>query len=117
MERYALPHRLRERCHVPQTAWNNDFVVLDTTGIHEVRLDFCNCESAQDHFIQLLRFRWFPASVKSPKTAVTFRLLKHFQILSFESKVSAFEFYTALACETENTDISPLKVSLWSTKK
>ena len=86
-------------------------------GIHDVRLDFCNCESAQDHFIQLLRFRWFPASVKSPKTAVTFHLLKHFQILSFESKVSVFKFYMALARETENTAISPLKVSLWSTKK
>ncbi|EDR04375.1 uncharacterized protein LACBIDRAFT_330630 [Laccaria bicolor S238N-H82] len=85
--------------------------MMENCCIHEVGLDFCNCEHAQDHFIQLLRFRWFPASVKSPKTAVTFHLLKHFQILSFESKVSAFEFYTALARETENTGISPLKGS------
>jgi len=111
-----LGHRLGHRCTNPHKAWNDAFVVLDITGIHEVGLDFCNCETAQPHFIQLLWFHWFPGSTKNPCTAATFRLLKHFQLLSFESKASAFEFYSALARETENTGTVDIKVLFFKYK-
>jgi CxC2 like cysteine cluster associated with KDZ transposases len=85
---------------------------MDVNGIHEIGLDFCDCDRAQAHHLQILQFRWFPATVINPRTAATRRVLKHFQILSFESKVSGFEFYHSLARETDNTSIFTVKVPI-----
>jgi len=85
-------------------------VVLDVNGIHEVGVDFCDCEKSKPEFIQLLHFGWFPASVDCPKTAATFSVLKHFQLLNFKSKASPFEFYNTLARLTDNTGLSTPKV-------
>ena len=90
--------------------FDNDFIVTDTNGIHEVGLDFCDCGTPQPWFVQLLRFRWWPATTSNPKSAATFRVLKHFQLLSFESKTSAFKFYNTLARATDNTGLRTPKV-------
>ncbi|KAF8889255.1 hypothetical protein BD779DRAFT_1671827 [Infundibulicybe gibba] len=107
--RIQLGHQVGEPCLSPQPACSEGFTVIDINGIHEVALDFCNCQTAQLHFVQLLRYRWLPATVSQPKMACTFRALKHFQILSFESKTSAFEFYSTLVRLTVNTGINPPK--------
>ncbi|KAF8056697.1 hypothetical protein FPV67DRAFT_1678069 [Lyophyllum atratum] len=57
----------------------------------------------QPPFIQLLRQRWFPASVDRPRTAATLSVLKLFQMISFESKPSALEFYNGVKRLTDNT--------------
>jgi hypothetical protein len=85
-------------------------VVLDVNGVHEVGVNFCDCEKSKPEFIQLLCYGSFPASVDRPKTAASFTVLKHFQLLNFESKVSPFEFYNTLACLTDNTGLSIPKV-------
>ena len=87
-------------------------MVLDVHGIHEVGLDFCGCERAMPRTTQLLRYRWYPATSSEPRTAATFRLLETFQLLSCQSKVSAFEFYTTLARKSDNTGTQPPKVSV-----
>ncbi|KAF8883132.1 hypothetical protein BD779DRAFT_1444238, partial [Infundibulicybe gibba] len=107
--RFQLGHRVGEKCLSPQPAFADSFVIIDVNGVHEVALDFCNCETAQLDFVQLLRYRWLPATVSKPKSACTFRALKHFHLLSFESKISGFEFYRALACLSNNTGITPPK--------
>lgn len=84
---------------------------MDSHGIHEVFLDFCDCADAIAHVQQLLRVSWFPSTTADPKTAATFRLLEEFHLLSFESKVSAYEFYNALVRRTDNTGLVPPKVS------
>lgn len=99
--RIQLGHPIGEACSNPRTT--ETFVVLDANGIHEVGLDFCNCAQAQERIVQLLRFRLFPATVSEPNTAATFRMLKRFQLLSFMSKISAFEFYQTLVRLTDNT--------------
>ena len=91
-------------------ATGDEFVVLDVNGIHEVGLDFCDCEKSKLEFIQLLRYGWFPASVDRPKTAATLSVLKLFQMLNFESKASLFKFYNTLARLTDNTGLSAPKV-------
>ncbi|KAG2341891.1 hypothetical protein BDR05DRAFT_976767 [Suillus weaverae] len=40
-------------------AFNNDFTLIDTNGIHEIGLDFCGCETAQTHTRQLLHATWY----------------------------------------------------------
>jgi len=109
--RIQLGHPLGRRCANPAIAFNDDFVVIDTNAIHSVALSFCNCHLAQPQHIQLLRAQLFPATTDHPKTAATFRVLKNFQLLSFMSKVSAFEFYHTIARQTDNTGTKPPPVS------
>ncbi|KAG1779216.1 hypothetical protein EV702DRAFT_1216574 [Suillus placidus] len=107
--RIQLGHTTGQRCLNPRRAFDNDFVVIDTHGIHEVSLDFCNCAIAESYVQQLLRVSWFPATTSNPKTAATFRVLKQYHILSFESKVSMYEFYHALRRMSNNTGLLPVK--------
>ena len=109
--RVQLGHRVGEQCSNPSPAAGDDFVVVDGNGIHEVGLDYCSCEKAQDAITQLLRVRWYPATTTAPKSAATFNVLEFFQLLSFESKASVFEFYYTLMRRTNNTGISTDPVS------
>ncbi|KAI0684985.1 hypothetical protein C8T65DRAFT_712842 [Cerioporus squamosus] len=107
--RIQLGHQPGELCICPQSAWGDDFVLMDTFGIHEVGVDYCGCEDALPHHVQILRARWFPATSTNPKTAATFRLLESFHQLSLQAKVSAFEYYTSLARRTDNTGVNTPK--------
>ncbi|KAG1734228.1 uncharacterized protein EDB91DRAFT_1238442 [Suillus paluster] len=107
--RIQLGDNTEKPCHNPKPARNNDFVIIDVHGIHEVALDFCDCANASSHYRQLLRRRLYPATSTDPRTAATFAVLEHFHLLSFESKSSAYEFYHSLACESDNTGIAPIK--------
>ncbi|KAG2125960.1 hypothetical protein DEU56DRAFT_872983 [Suillus clintonianus] len=100
--RFQLGHPIGVQCINLIPAFNDDFVILDCNGIHEVGLDFCACQSAQPHIIQLLCGHLFPATTSDPKSAATFRVLEYFQMLSFESKGSAWEFYNTVVRLTEN---------------
>ncbi|KAG2052390.1 hypothetical protein BDR06DRAFT_983220 [Suillus hirtellus] len=84
--RIQLGHKPGESCCRPHPAYDNDFIIIDIHGIHEVSLDFCNCEHEAPHFKQLLRAQLFPATVTDPRTAATFSMLDLFHLFSFESK-------------------------------
>ncbi|KAG1726126.1 hypothetical protein EDD22DRAFT_982820 [Suillus occidentalis] len=107
--RVQLGHTPGERCYNAQPVSCDEFTVIDAHGIHDVAVDFCGCETAQIRYKQLLRARWFPATTSDPRTAATFGVLELFHLLSFESKVSAYEFYHSLARRSDNTGISPIK--------
>ncbi|KAG1806398.1 uncharacterized protein HD556DRAFT_1428520 [Suillus plorans] len=104
-----LGHSPGEQCLNAKSASGDGFVVVDVHGIHEIGLDYCGCEKAQIHYIQLLCARWFPATSLEPQTAATFALLEMFHLLSFESKVSAYEFYHSLARRSDNMGMTPIK--------
>ncbi|KAG6825203.1 hypothetical protein H0H92_004405, partial [Tricholoma furcatifolium] len=95
-----LGHSVGDHC---QNVSRVEIVVLHTNGIHNVCFAFCDCGRVIPRNIQLLRSRLFPATTIYPQTAATFQLLNHFQLLSFMSKVSAFEYYQTLARMTDNT--------------
>jgi len=107
---YQLGHTISESCPCPIRPYAGAFTVVDLNGIHDVTLLFCGCETKEFLFLQLLRFGWFPATVKAPRTAITLRMLKFFQILSFESKSTAFEFESTLSRMTDNTGTRHVKV-------
>jgi hypothetical protein len=109
--RIQLGHAVGEICCNACPAYNDDFVIIDNNGIHEVGLNFCGCGTAQTRTNQLLRARLFPATVVDPKSAATFRVLEQYHLLSFESKASVFEFYQGLSHLTENIGIDPPKVN------
>ncbi|KAG2346965.1 hypothetical protein BDR05DRAFT_974119 [Suillus weaverae] len=90
-----LLHRIKafgERCFNQSRAFDNDFVILDINHVHEVML----------HTTQLLQACLYPATSSNPKSAATFRVLQHFQMLTFESKQT-------LTCLTDNMSIKPCK--------
>ncbi|KAI6168037.1 hypothetical protein EDD17DRAFT_1773109 [Pisolithus thermaeus] len=97
------------RCYRPCPTARDDFMIIHGNGVHSVKLDFCGCESAEAPFQQLLRIHWFLASSKKPHTAAMFNVLEQFHLLSFESKVSAFEFYQSLSHISDNTGLNPPK--------
>jgi hypothetical protein len=78
-------------------------VVIDSNGIHEVALDYCGCEGAKSAL--------YPVTSMNPKSAATFRAMKFFHILSFESKCSGYEFYKTLARYTDNVGVNSSRVS------
>ncbi|KAJ7251255.1 hypothetical protein C8J57DRAFT_1078120 [Mycena rebaudengoi] len=98
--RIQLGHGRKGKC--PGAA-KRDFCVVDSNGVHEVGVDFCICQLAQGHDVQLLRARLYPTTSSQPSSAASMRILRKFHISSFESKCSAFEFYNGLARETDNT--------------
>ena len=76
-----------------------------------VKMNFCDCGATPilPH-IKLLRENLFPATTDQPHTAATFRLLEAFDLLTYESKISAYEFYQSLARLTDNTMTPDVKV-------
>jgi hypothetical protein len=102
-----------ERCAAPKQAPGNSFLVIHTNGLHEVAMNFCGCGQATSHKTQLLRTRWYPATGTNPVTAATFDVLDHHHLLSFESKCSCYEFYSALARETNNDGLAPSRVRFY----
>lgn len=77
----------------PKRSSNDDFVDIDSNGIHQVTQDYCACEGAKSAEVQLLRSSHIlpvPSHVNEPEVCrpATFRLMKFFHILSFESKRS-----------------------------
>lgn len=108
--RVQLGHDANNVCTNPDPSFADNFTVIDNTAIHSISLDYCGCETAQTKPVQLLRASWYPATTTDPRTAATFRVLEHFHLLTFESKVSGFEQYHTLARATDNTGTVPVPV-------
>ncbi|KAG1830663.1 hypothetical protein EV424DRAFT_1470336 [Suillus variegatus] len=107
--RIQLGHITGRQCVNPHCAFNDDFVIIDIFGIHEVSLNFCGCAIAESRMQQLLRMSLFPLTTSDPKTAATFRVLEQYHLLSFESKISAYEFYHGLRRMSDNTGLPLIK--------
>ncbi|KAF6742964.1 hypothetical protein DFP72DRAFT_1178678 [Ephemerocybe angulata] len=108
--RIQLGHVPGEVCPKPESAWGDDFVVIDTDGVHNVGLDFCTCgSSTKSHVEQLLDRRLYPATTINPKSAATFRVLEVFELLQYESKVSPYELYNTISRLTDNTGLTSVK--------
>lgn len=84
---------------------------VDTTGIHTIKLVFCGRSGHPPLNIQLLRARWFPATICSPRSAFTFDVLNMFHLLHTQAKVSLYHYYYALHSKSDNAGVRGLKVS------
>ncbi|KAF9496443.1 hypothetical protein BDN71DRAFT_1482196 [Pleurotus eryngii] len=84
--RIQLNHPPGDYCPIVDTTFKESFVIISLNGIFT-----CVAKSAQ-----LLRARLFPATIVEPRTAATFEVLQLFQLLTFGSKVSGYEFYQSL---------------------
>ncbi|KAJ7059133.1 hypothetical protein C8F01DRAFT_1370735 [Mycena amicta] len=92
-------------CPQPHRASGDDFLVIDTNGIHEVGLDFCGCFRNGPPTEQLLRAGIYPATTTNPRTGATLHVLRHFHLSFLESKCSTYDYYYSLARQTDNTGL------------
>ncbi|KAI5885767.1 uncharacterized protein SCHCODRAFT_01205560 [Schizophyllum commune H4-8] len=102
--RVQVGHPEGEACLCPHRG-NVDFTVVHVNGIHSVAIDFCGCQPPADavhHREQLLRHGLVPATVRDPQTCCTFDVLNHFQLLTFNGKITAYDYYTSLERMTDN---------------
>jgi len=83
------------------------FQVLHTNSIHDVAVNFCGCEQALPHHVQVLRHGLYPSSQAIVKTCATFQLLCHLHLLALTSKGSTYDFYHALEKSTNNNGVIP----------
>jgi hypothetical protein len=67
-------------------------VFMDVGLIHTHTVAWCRCPDAHPRPIQLLRMRQYPGSVKSPRTAFTFRGLDYFHMDSVECNTTVESF-------------------------
>ncbi|THV01511.1 hypothetical protein K435DRAFT_853778 [Dendrothele bispora CBS 962.96] len=100
--RVQLGHGPRSRCINPKQAHSDDFAVIHVNGIHSVAVNFCGCPGAEEHYVQLLRSMWYPATLKNPQTATTFSCLRQFQNLNCLGKLPVYDYYKALEIMTQN---------------
>lgn len=86
--------------------------MVDVTGIHEVSVRFCECICSSTRkytpeWVQVFRRGWFPATNTRPSTAFTFRVLKTFHEMNFQSKMSLYDYWRSLERITDNTGTGP----------
>ena len=101
-----------DRCPYPSPVIH--FTVPYTNGIHTTLLRFCQCVGGprRDLFSQLMKARLFPGTMRDPRTAVSFKVLKDFHFHNLESKKAAYDYLGALARLTDNVCTADIPVSL-----
>ncbi|KAJ7036080.1 hypothetical protein C8F04DRAFT_1258196 [Mycena alexandri] len=83
------------------------FTVIDVNGIHNVAVQFCECNSSITHRQQLMRVCWWPATVRDPSTCATIGVLRLFNNVSSLEKVSGFHFLHSLELLTYSDGLNP----------
>lgn len=107
--RIQLGHRIGDRCPTREPG-HKSFTIIHINGIHQVNVDFCRCVDVP-HYRQLLAIGWWPATPLEPRSCATIDVLRHFQVLNLQGKLTAFSFYRTLEYLTDNARLESLPVS------
>ncbi|KAK7026078.1 hypothetical protein VNI00_015724 [Paramarasmius palmivorus] len=80
------------------------FVITCSNGVHATLVSFCRCfqSAGKSHVQQLMESGLFPGSIKEPKSAFSFALLKQYDLHSLQAKSSDYDYYMALRRLTDD---------------
>lgn len=92
-------HQVGDNC--PSPSGLRDLMVFDLSGAHRLVVRYCDCINAPARHIQLLRGRWFPATIDRPSTAFAFDILDFFHKLQDQNKCNPYDFYHAIIQRTD----------------
>lgn len=106
-----LGHDRGSDCTLPEKGHPN-FMVMHVNGLHRVSVSFCGCKLHLTHRVQLLRASWWPATPFNPQTCATLEVLRHFQYLNLQGKISPFNYYRSLELLTDAPRLTGLPVSV-----
>lgn len=93
-----------------------DLTLFDISGVTTVRIRYCYCGEPgkqRPPRVQLLRIRWFPATLKQPGTAFTFRFLDYLHKLQTRSKINLYDVYATLTSIHNASGLNPPIVRYW----
>ncbi|KAH9914838.1 uncharacterized protein B0H18DRAFT_824213, partial [Fomitopsis serialis] len=94
------------RCRVFELISGDDLcqklTVVDVTGVHTIRVMFCQCNEPPEKSIQLLSLGLYPASMLAPRTAFTFHVLDDFLLANKISGIAAQSYFERLRRLTNN---------------
>ncbi|KAK7005420.1 CxC2 domain-containing protein [Favolaschia claudopus] len=90
------------------------FTVIDISGIHNVDVNFCDCDSRLERRQQLMRACWWPATARDPQTVGTFAVIRLFHLLNCLGKLSSHDFLRSLEMLTNSDGLTPLPVRSFS---
>ncbi|KAI6156685.1 hypothetical protein BKA82DRAFT_4345750 [Pisolithus tinctorius] len=82
--------------HLRPPAGSRYLTVVDVTGVHFIVVNWCECETAEARYIQLLRAKLFPSTFEKPSTAFTFAVLDDFLRDNLECGMSSMNYYSKL---------------------
>jgi CxC2 like cysteine cluster associated with KDZ transposases len=88
-------------------------VVFDVNSMHSLNLEYCGCSRSchVEHYHQLLRAGWYPATCDRPRTAFTFELLDTYHKLTLQGKLNLYDFYHGILQKSDNCGKLKLVVS------
>lgn len=110
-----LGHPIGKTC--PHRSRPYQFTVFDLTGVHQVVVRYCECiPDTTSRRRQLLKARWFPATLIRPHTVFAFRLLDFFHQLQSHNKTNLYDFYNTITHLSNNAGLSPEVVSVSKTQ-
>lgn len=89
----------------------SELTIVDKEGIFIHKVRWCGCSSPKPKYQQLLEVGLYPASIRRPKTAFTFKLLKYFHLDAMECRTAASNFYNKLRRMTNEADPESVPVS------
>ncbi|KAJ7800107.1 hypothetical protein B0H14DRAFT_2616469 [Mycena olivaceomarginata] len=101
-----LGHTLGSSCTTMRRG-KYKFTLIDVSGIHNVAVQFCECDQRITHRQQLMRVCWWPATVVYPSTCATFSVIRLFQNMNCLGKISAFHFLRSLELLTNADGLTP----------
>ncbi|KAK7675926.1 hypothetical protein QCA50_021145 [Cerrena zonata] len=103
--RIQLGHLPHQPCSRPLPA-HAQMAVVHTNGIHAVNMDYCGCTStAVSRRQQLMRHRLYPATVRKPKTCITYMALETMHLQNVQSKCGIYDLYTSVERLSDNTGL------------
>ena len=85
-------------------------MVFDLAGVFRLVVRYCHCGNMGANvpkYTQLLRARWFPATIDRPSTAFTFGLLDFFHRLQNRNKCNPYDFYHTIVQHTDAAGLDP----------
>ncbi|KAJ7887149.1 hypothetical protein B0H13DRAFT_2342514 [Mycena leptocephala] len=89
------------RCLFPDPKLRS-MVVLDHPYIHQIHYRYCGCSKSDTMTAidQVLRNRWYPATVTGPGTCATFATLETFRLQNVVGNMNVHDFVTAMERQT-----------------
>ena len=105
-------------CHPPGEACLHrsrlyQLTVFHITGVHQFLIQYCQCAlDSPSRRRQLLREKYFPATLIRPHTVFTFALLNFFHKLQSQNKTNLYDFYNTIIHLCNGAGLSPEIVSI-----
>ena len=87
------------------------FTITSCNGIHGTRLRFCECVGGPTHLEQLLDARMCPSTIKDPKSAFDFDVLKLHDLLLMKCHASTISYIEVLRRLTDGAFTFDVPVS------